>query len=223
MRTVKLAILSIFAMLSLLAATLILLFKPPVRHIINKCATTNENYRTANLPGEMPSGVLQPFIPQYDNLSSVAIRMDTSNLSGTDGEILVEIVSSEGEVLVSASVPLTQVLNDDWTYVSVPLSDICGKQLGVRITRFGGDGEVYAIYRPIVLNRIAENGSLSGDPHPYMELSYDSEIIPGGCLALCYEYEIPAGLWQIVLLYAFCLAAGFILYEIVGACFWCRS
>lgn len=164
------------------------------RHVKNKCATTNENYRT----GDITSGkaAIQPFTPAENNLASVDIRLDTRGGECSSGMVVVSVLENAIQV-VSVEIPMTEVLNDNWTTIPLNVRLDTAKQYLLEISTTGISGDEnapMAIYRPIALDRIDENTDFC---------AYNGEIIPGGCLAIGYDYVLQWSFWEVITYEAF--------------------
>ena len=186
-------IMSVCCVLGLLAAVLLCKFGHLGKVVEHRCATTNENYKTGDLTG--PAGAQQVFIPQEEYLSSMAVRIDTQGGAAAEGELQLTLADAAGSVVAAASLPLAEVLDNNWTYMDLGVKLRVGQPYVYSIEVSGAPVPPRAYYRPVALDRIAEN----------QECYYAGEYIPGGCLAQIYVYELPLDFWQVGAIVSFCL------------------
>lgn len=226
-------ILGISALVGVLASVLILALMHPGRVVTNKTATTNENFRTGEISADAPAW--QIIRPAYEKLNQIAIRLDTRGDSCTNGTIRVQIYELPGQLelmngssidvssltldsamaegfyvsladeltpVASVSIPMEEAENDNWTYLPINAGLSTSKMYLLSIETENGDPLPYAIYRPIALDRIDESITYC---------AYNGEVIPGGALALVFEYELPLSVLEILTYSAFIIFAAMLL------------
>lgn len=177
------------------------------RQIVHKCATTNERYQTGPLSDTAKAA--QQFVPQYENLVSIAVLIDRQGDSANEGMIRLTVYDTEGQICAVSDRPVCELETNNWEFFEVDAKLAVGETYFFSLeTVAGGEALSTAVYRPMHIDRIAENAAFF----------YGGGLIPDASAACQYVYRLPAGILECCISVLFGAFFGLLAGDVICRC-----
>ena len=188
--------------------------KQKVNH---RCATTNQTFQTG--PVTDTKAAVQQFVPLYEDLESLEIIISRQGGAAVDGTIRVTVYSDGGDlsgmpghIYATAERPVAELKSDSYEEFILNAKLEIGNTYWFSVeTVQGGEVIPTVVYRPMVIDRMAENQCMF----------YEGMELPGASAACGYNYRLPLTKLQIVTYTVFCvfltMLAGSCVYVLINA------